>query len=124
MTAAAVQPEANDRQEERRLMVDEQLRPRGISDPRVLEAISLVPRHVFIPDNMQADAYTDRALPIDEGQTISQPYIVAYMSQALQTTPESRVLEIGTGSGYQAAILSRMVLHVYTVERIPQLAEQ
>ncbi len=124
MTTTAVQPDAPDRQGERRKMVDEQLRTREISDPRVLEAFELVPRHLFIPETLQADAYTDRALPIDEGQTISQPYIVAFMSQALNTTPESRVLEIGTGSGYQAAILSRMVLHVYTVERIPQLAEQ
>ncbi|HLY25608.1 MAG TPA: protein-L-isoaspartate(D-aspartate) O-methyltransferase [Aggregatilineales bacterium] len=120
----AVMPQTPDRQEERRQMVDEQLRRRGISDARVLEAFYLVPRHLFIPNKLQADAYADHALPIDAGQTISQPYVVAYMSESLQTSLESRVLEIGTGSGYQAAILSRMVFHVYTVERIPELAEQ
>src|SRR5258708_35933628 len=105
-------------------MVDEQLRPRGISDPRVLEAMLEVPRQFFVPDEFQDQAYADRALPIEAEQTISQPFIVAYMTQALQAEPEARVLEIGTGSGYQAAILSRLVAHVYTVERHAALAEQ
>ncbi len=110
--------------EAQRRMVDEQLRPRGISDPRVLEAMLEVPRHFFVPDEFQDQAYADRALPIEAEQTISQPFIVAYMTQALQAEPEARVLEIGTGSGYQAAILSRLVTHVYTVERHAALAEQ
>ena len=105
-------------------MIDEQLRPRGIDDERVLHAMFIVPRHEFVPADLQADAYSDHALPIDEGQTISQPYVVALMTQALQAAPDARVLEIGTGSGYQAAILSRLVGHVYTVERHAGLAEQ
>lgn len=112
------------RLDERQRMVEDQLHARGITDQRVLLAMLEVPRHLFVPDEMQAEAYADKALPIDENQTISQPYIVAYMTQALETTAESHVLEIGTGSGYQAAVLSRMVAHVYTVERHPLLAQQ
>jgi protein-L-isoaspartate(D-aspartate) O-methyltransferase len=102
----------------RERMIEEQLVPRGISDPRVLEAMRQVPRHLFVEDAMQAHAYGDFPLPIGSGQTISQPYIVALMTEALQLKGTERVLEIGTGSGYQAAILSRLCLRVYTIERI------
>ncbi len=105
----------------RQRMVDEQLIPRGITDPRVLEAMGTVPRHLFVEDAMAANAYGDFPLPIGSGQTISQPYIVALMTQALQLAGNERVLEIGTGSGYQAAILSRICEKVYTVERIDGL---
>ena len=105
----------------RERMIEEQLVPRGISDPRVLEAMRHVPRHLFVEDAMQAHAYGDFPLPIGSGQTISQPYIVALMTEALQLKGTERVLEIGTGSGYQAAILSRLCLRVYTIERIDAL---
>ena len=105
----------------RERMIEEQLVPRGISDPRVLEAMRQVPRHLFVEDAMQAHAYGDFPLPIGSGQTISQPYIVALMTEALQLKGTERVLEIGTGSGYQAAILSRLCLRVYTIERIDAL---
>ena len=102
-------------------MVEEQLVSRGIRDQRVLDAIGTVPRHLFVEDAMQASAYGDFPLPIGSGQTISQPYIVALMTEALQLKGGERVLEIGTGSGYQAAILSRLCERVYTVERIDSL---
>ena len=105
----------------RERMIEEQLVPRGISDPRVLEAMRQVPRHLFVEAAMQAHAYGDFPLPIGSGQTISQPYIVALMTEALQLKGTERVLEIGTGSGYQAAILSRLCLRVYTIERIDAL---
>ena len=105
----------------RERMIEEQLVPRGISDPRVLEAMRQVPRHLFVEDAMQAHAYGDFPLPIGSGQTISQPYIVALMTEALQLKGSERVQEIGTGSGYQAAILSRLCLRVYTIERIDAL---
>ena len=105
----------------RERMIEEQLVPRGISDPRVLEAMRQVPRHLFVEDAKQAHAYGDFPLPIGSGQTISQPYIVALMTEALQLKGTERVLEIGTGSGYQAAILSRLCLRVYTIERIDAL---
>ena len=105
----------------RERMIEEQLVPRGIGDPRVLEAMRQVPRHLFVEDAMQAHAYGDFPLPIGSGQTISQPYIVALMTEALQLKGSERVLEIGTGSGYQAAILSRLCLRVYTIERIDAL---
>ena len=105
----------------RERMIEEQLVPRGISDPRVLEAMRQVPRHLFVEDAMQAHAYGDFPLPIGSGQTISQPYLVALMTEALQLKGTERVLEIGTGSGYQAAILSRLCLRVYTIERIDAL---
>ncbi|MCP2620253.1 protein-L-isoaspartate(D-aspartate) O-methyltransferase [Candidatus Aminicenantes bacterium AC-334-K16] len=108
----------------RKLMVDNQLRARGIKDERVLQAMEKVPRHLFVPENMQEVAYSDEPLPIGEGQTISQPYIVAYMTEAIQPESWKRVLEIGTGSGYQAAILAELVKEVYTVELIPELAER
>lgn len=102
-------------------MVDEQLKPRGITDRATLEAMATVPRHLFVDDAMQARAYGDHPLPIGGGQTISQPYIVSLMTQALGLTGDERVLEIGTGSGYQAAILSRICDRVYTIERIDAL---
>ncbi len=105
----------------RERMVQEQLLRRGISDPQTLKAMAEVPRHLFVDDAMQASAYGDYPLPIAGGQTISQPYIVAAMTQALQLQGDEKVLEIGTGSGYQAAILSRLCDKVYTVERINTL---
>lgn len=104
-------------------MVERQLRARGIRDFRVLEAMRTVPREAFMPRNQRAFAYEDRALPIGGGQTISQPYMVAAMAEALQLTPEDRVLEVGTGSGYQAAVLGSIARDVFTVERVPELAE-
>jgi len=105
----------------RERMVAEQLVPRGISDPATLEAMRTVPRHLFVDDAMGAKAYGDHPLPIGNGQTISQPYIVALMTQALGLSGGERVLEIGTGSGYQAAVLSRVCGQVYTIERIGSL---
>jgi len=105
----------------RERMIEEQLAPRGITAPRVLEAMRTVPRHLFVEDAIRAQAYGDFPLPIGSGQTISQPYIVALMTQALQLAGTEKVLEIGTGSGYQAAILSRLCLKVYTVERLDAL---
>lgn len=102
----------------RERMVQEQLITRGISDPRVLEAMREVPRHCFVDDALQSRAYGDFPLPISAGQTISQPFIVALMTEALALTGSERVLEIGTGSGYQAAILSRLCSQVFTIERI------
>lgn len=104
------------------LMVDEQLRARGIRDPRVLDAMTRVPRHLFVPDSDRDEAYGDHPLPIGHGQTISQPYIVAFMTEALRLEPSHRVLEIGTGSGYQAAILSELAGEVFTIEIIEALA--
>lgn len=105
-------------------MVAEQLHPRGIRDPRVLEAFEAVPRHLFIPLEYQIWAYDDAPQPIGHEQTISQPYIVALMSELLALTGAERVLEIGTGCGYQAAILARLAAEVHTVELIPALAAQ
>jgi protein-L-isoaspartate(D-aspartate) O-methyltransferase len=100
------------------------LRRRGISDQAVLRALEEVPRQDFVADPFAAEAYADRALPIDCGQTISQPYIVAYMTERLGVLPHHRVLEIGTGSGYQAAVLSRLARDVVSIERYRTLAEQ
>ena len=105
----------------RERMVQEQLRPRGIADERVLQAMAEVPRHFFVEDAMRAQAYGDYPLPIGGDQTISQPLVVAAMTQALQLTGTEQVLEIGTGSGYQASVLSRLCEKVYTVERINSL---
>ena len=105
----------------RERMVSEQLACRGISDPKVLKVMSEVPRHLFVDDAMQVRAYGDHPLPIASDQTISQPLIVAAMTQALQLQGTENVLEIGTGSGYQAAVLSRLCAKVYTVERINTL---
>jgi protein-L-isoaspartate(D-aspartate) O-methyltransferase len=107
----------------REAMVREQIAARGISDIAVLKAMQSVPRHLFLPEHLWHAAYSDRPLPIGEGQTISQPYIVAFMTQALQLNPNMKVLEIGTGSGYQAAVLAELVKEVYTIEIICSLAE-
>ncbi len=106
----------------RRRMVEQQITARGITDPLVLKAMQNVPRHLFVESGLEDQAYSDFPLPIGHKQTISQPFIVAYMTEALQLDGEERVLEIGTGSGYQAAILAYIVRHVYTVERISDLA--
>jgi protein-L-isoaspartate(D-aspartate) O-methyltransferase len=103
-------------------MVESQLRSRDITDERVLEAMAKVPRHLFVPDDRRDAAYTDRPLPIGYGQTISQPYIVAYMTQALMLDARDRVLEIGTGSAYQAAILAELAGEVYSIEIVEALA--
>jgi protein-L-isoaspartate(D-aspartate) O-methyltransferase len=105
-------------------MVDHQIRRRGVTDQDVLDAMERVPRHEFVPDEFESMAYADRPLPIGYGQTISQPYIVALMTELLALKKTDRVLEIGTGSGYQAAILSQIVAEVYTVEIIEALAAQ
>jgi protein-L-isoaspartate(D-aspartate) O-methyltransferase len=105
----------------RERMVQEQIVARGIRDPRVLEALRKVPRHRFVPPAMQPSAYEDSALPIGLGQTISQPYVVAFMTEALKLQPQDRVLEIGTGSGYQAAVLSLLVREVYSMEIVERL---
>ena len=107
---------------QRQAMVEQQLRRRGIHDERVLGAMEEVPRHEFIPEESRSRAYRDEPVPIGEGQTISQPYIVAIMTQLLAVEPENMVLEIGTGTGYQAAVLSRLARQVYTVERHAALA--
>ena len=108
----------------RERMIEEQLVARGITDPRVLEAMRTVPRHLFVEDAIQAHAYGDFPLPIGSGQTISQPYIVALMTLTLHLTGSEKVLEIGTGSGYHAAILSRLCQKVYTVERLDALVSR
>jgi protein-L-isoaspartate(D-aspartate) O-methyltransferase len=108
---------------ERQKMVQEQLKPRGIHDERVLAAISKVPREAFVPENMRAQSYVDTALSIGHDQTISQPFIVALMTEQLRPQPTDRVLEIGTGSGYQTAILAELVKDVYTIEIVEPLAK-
>jgi protein-L-isoaspartate(D-aspartate) O-methyltransferase len=105
-------------------MVDGQLRARDIVDRRVLEAMERVPRELFVPDGLRARAYEDAALPIGEGQTISQPYMVARICETLSLTAGERVLDVGTGSGYQAAVLAELGAEVDTIERLPSLAEQ
>ncbi len=105
-------------------MVERQLRRRGIHDERVLRAMEEIPRHEFIPEDLRDRAYHDQPVPIGEDQTISQPYIVAVMTQLLAVEPESIALEVGTGTGYQAAVLSRLARLVYSIERLPSLAER
>jgi protein-L-isoaspartate(D-aspartate) O-methyltransferase len=109
---------------ERRRMVDEQIRARDIRSTRVLDAMLAVPRHLFVPEAQRTNAYDDSPLPIGHDQTISQPYIVAFMTEALDIAPEHRVLEIGTGSGYQAAVLGILAKDVYTIEIVPPLADR
>jgi protein-L-isoaspartate(D-aspartate) O-methyltransferase len=104
-------------------MVQEQIERRGVGDPRVLEAMRRVPRHLFVPPEVRDRAYDDMPLPIGSGQTISQPFIVAYMSEAAHVTPGDRVLEIGAGSGYQAAILAALGAQVFSIEILPEIAE-
>jgi protein-L-isoaspartate(D-aspartate) O-methyltransferase len=108
----------------RQRMVDTQLRGRDITDARVLAAMRKVPRHLFVPEALRAAAYDDSPVPIGLDQTISQPYIVAFMTQALDVRPGDRVLEIGTGSGYQAAVLAELTDQVYSIEVLPPLAER
>jgi len=110
------------RAEERRRMVERQIEARGIHNPLVLAAMREIPRHLFIPSPYDQSAYDDNPLPIGNGQTISQPYIVALMTELLHTEPSDNVLEIGAGSGYQSAILSRLVYRVTSLERIPEVA--
>ena len=109
---------------QREQMVEQQLRTRDIGNIRVLDAMRKVPRHLFMPEEVRHDAYLDRPVPIGEDQTISQPYIVALMTQTVDPRPHQRALEIGTGSGYQAAILAELVSEVYTIEIIPLLGER
>jgi protein-L-isoaspartate(D-aspartate) O-methyltransferase len=103
-------------------MTESQIRARGVRDPAVLAAMAKVPRHLFVPEAFRAHAYADEPLPIGEGQTISQPYIVGFMTEILRLKPSDRVLEVGTGSGYQAAVASRIAQEVYTVEIFESLA--
>lgn len=110
-------------QVERERMVENQLEKRGVNDERVLTAMRNVPRHLFVPEDVQAYAYRDNPLRINEGQTISQPYIVGLMTELLDVHPEHRVLDVGTGSGYQAAILGELAEKVYSIERYPNLAD-
>jgi protein-L-isoaspartate(D-aspartate) O-methyltransferase len=105
-------------------MIDEQIRARGVRNEAVLDAMRKVPRHRFVPAEFQGAAYDDSPLPIGQGQTISQPYIVAYMTEALGVKPGDKVLEIGTGSGYQAAVLAEIASEVYTIEIVPELGER
>jgi protein-L-isoaspartate(D-aspartate) O-methyltransferase len=112
----AIVSSAQDWEKERRAMVENQIAARGIRDTRVLQTMGAVPRHLFVPADLRVQSYQDSPLPIGEGQTNSQPYIVALMTELLRLTGGERVLEIGTGSGYQAAILSRLVKAVYTIE--------
>ena len=105
-------------------MLEAQLKARGIKDEKVLKAMRKVPRHLFVPDNMKVQAYNDEPLPIGEGQTISQPYIVAYMTEVLSLKKNEKVLEIGTGSGYQSAILAEIVDKLYTVEVVSLLSHK
>jgi len=109
---------------ERLVMIRGQLQRRGITDTRVLQAMQEVPRHAFVPLEWRHEAYSDRPLPIADNQTISQPYMVAMMTQSLVLQGHERVLEVGTGSGYQAAVLSRLAAHVYTMEYFRALAER
>ncbi|MBI1825899.1 MAG: protein-L-isoaspartate(D-aspartate) O-methyltransferase [Planctomycetes bacterium] len=108
----------------RRQMVEQHVRARGVSDQRVLEAMMAVPRELFLPPGRRHEAYDDRAVPIDSGQTISQPFIVAYMTELLHVAPHCKVLEVGTGSGYQVAILAQLAREVHTIERFDNLRQQ
>jgi len=115
---------AQDWEQSRRAMVETQIAARGVRDERVLEAMRAVPRHLFVPEDLRNQSYQDYPLPIGEGQTISQPYIVALMTELLRLTGGERVLEIGTGSGYQAAVLSRLAREVWTLEIRKGLADR
>jgi protein-L-isoaspartate(D-aspartate) O-methyltransferase len=115
---------ADDLASRRGAMVSRQIEARGVEDPRVLAAMRKVPRHLFVPEHLRSSAYDDSPLPIGSGQTISQPYIVAYMTETLQIEPHHRVLEIGTGSGYQAAVLAEVAGEVYTIEIVEELGER
>jgi protein-L-isoaspartate(D-aspartate) O-methyltransferase len=117
-------PAADDYLGVRERMVREQIEDRGVRDPRVLEAMRTTPRHRFVPDSDANRAYGDYPLPIGEGQTISQPYIVALMTELARPRPGDRALEVGTGSGYQAAVIAPLVKHVYTIELEPELGRR
>jgi len=117
-------PRFEERKAERLAMVRDQMERRGVKDKAVLDAMGEVPRHLFVSDEFLREAYADHPLPIGHGQTISQPYIVAYMTGLLELKPGGRALEIGTGSGYQAAVLSELTPHVFSIEIIRPLAEQ
>ncbi|MHC4292385.1 MAG: protein-L-isoaspartate(D-aspartate) O-methyltransferase [Planctomycetota bacterium] len=117
-------PRSDERIDERKGMVDVLRRRYGMSDPNVLQAMGAVPRHWFMPEYVQRSAYYDGPQPIGHGQTISQPYIVAVMTEVLELSPESKVLEIGTGSGYQAAVLTEFTPHVYTIEIVEPLGKR
>jgi len=114
----------NNFQSKRQQMVDTQLIPRGIRDKRVIDAMKKVPRHLFLDEALWPQAYEDHPLPIGEKQTISQPYIVALMTELLQLTGKEKVLEIGSGSGFQTAVLAELAERVYTIERIPAIAKR
>jgi protein-L-isoaspartate(D-aspartate) O-methyltransferase len=109
--------------DQRERMVEEQIQRRGISDPAVLDAMRRIPRHLFVPAEFRSSAYADSPLPIGFDQTISQPYVVASMTEKLRLTSRSQVLEVGTGSGYQTAVLAEIVSEVYSLEFIPELAD-
>jgi protein-L-isoaspartate(D-aspartate) O-methyltransferase len=117
-------PTFAERVKERERMVASQIAARDVKDPNVLKAMRIVPRHAFVPENVQRYAYGDHPLPIGFEQTISQPYIVAFMTEALELKPDSKVLEIGTGSGYQAAVCAEIAAEVYTIEIVEGLAKQ
>jgi protein-L-isoaspartate(D-aspartate) O-methyltransferase len=117
-------PRFGERADRRNRMVQQQIELRDIEDESVLDAMRHVPRHLFVPERWRTSAYTDQPLPIEHGQTISQPYIVAYMTDLLELEPGDRVLEVGTGSGYQAAVLSEITPYVYTIEIIEPLAQE
>jgi protein-L-isoaspartate(D-aspartate) O-methyltransferase len=104
--------------------IDDQLRQRGIHDERVLDAMARVPREVFVPEGLRGLAYEDAALPLAHGQTVSQPFVVAFICQGLALEGDERVLDVGTGSGYQAAVLAELAREVHSIERIPELAER
>ena len=122
--ASASAAPATSYEAERKAMVRLQIRARGVRDARVLEAIETIPRHLFVPESLTRQAYEDHPLPIGAGQTISQPYIVAFMSELLDVEPHHKVLEIGTGSAYQAAVLSQLAERVYSIEIVESLGEQ
>jgi protein-L-isoaspartate(D-aspartate) O-methyltransferase len=113
-----------DFEEQRDKMVQQQIIARGVRDGRIIDILKKVPRHLFVPDNEIKNAYRDEPLPIGEGQTISQPYIVAFMTEQLKPQPGDRILEIGTGSGYQSAVLACLVDSVFTIEIIPELGSK
>ncbi|MCC6353770.1 MAG: protein-L-isoaspartate(D-aspartate) O-methyltransferase [Verrucomicrobiae bacterium] len=115
---------AEDAAEGRRLMVEQQIIARGVKDHRVLDAMRSVPRQLFVPESLAAEAHGDYPLPIGHGQTISQPYIVALMTELLRVQPDHKILEIGTGSGYQAAILAHITSNVFTIEIVKELADE
>jgi protein-L-isoaspartate(D-aspartate) O-methyltransferase len=122
--AGCIAPQTDKYEIRRIAMVENQIRNRGVTDSEVLKAMKKVPRHLFIPEEYLDEAYNDYPLPIGYGQTISQPFIVAYMTEAVRPTAKKKALEIGTGSGYQAAVLAEIVNKVYTIEIVPELAKE